>query len=312
MIPSEKYTLNELEKKLEIKTPSIEQRIAPNWLRAQDYQLFVKRDDLIHPIISGNKWRKLKYQLLSVLSRKTAHADCHVISFGGGYSNHIHALAYCCHQLNIRMTANIRGDYSQNLTPMLVDIEQLGCEIKFVTKSHYKRRNDDDYLNELKLTHPSAVIIPEGGSHELALPGISELVKEFNHQYDIIICPVASAGTFAGLIKNCTRASALHGIAMLKGRDYLESETMRLLPKAELASNWQIHHNFHCGGYARKTLDLVKFCQEFESDTNIPIEPVYSGKMLYALKQLVETQYFPVGAKILAIHTGGLQGKRQS
>jgi 1-aminocyclopropane-1-carboxylate deaminase len=308
---SDKRMISKLEKKLAIGTPSDEQQIKPEWLHIDSYQLFIKRDDQIHPQISGNKWRKLKYQLLAILSENKNTSDRHIISFGGGYSNHIHALAYCCYKLGIKLTAIIRGDYSHSLTPMLTDIKHLGCDIKFVTKKQYSQRNDSDYLHTLKQQFPKAAIIPEGGSHEMALCGINELVSEFSNSYDVIVCPVASAGTFAGLIRSCPDKMALHGIAMLKGQGYLENETQRLFPDAINASNWTIHHDFHCGGYAKKTLALSNFCDAFTTQTTIPIEPIYSGKMLYAVKQLIEKQYFPLGSKILTIHTGGLQGNRK-
>jgi 1-aminocyclopropane-1-carboxylate deaminase len=306
----EVQTIIELENTLAIKTPSPEQPIKPNWKHIKDYQLFIKRDDLIHTQVSGNKWRKLKYQLLSVLSQNTDASHRHIISFGGGYSNHLHALSYCCHKLKIRFTAIVRGDYSTSPTPMLIDIKHWGCDIEYVTKKQYQKRYDSDYLQAIRNKHTDAVIIPEGGSQQSALPGIKEMVTEFSRDYDAIICPVASSGTFAGLIKHCSNSKALHGIAMLKGKNYLEEEVLKLFPNAKLTSNWKIHHDYHCGGYAKKTTELTDFCQLFRTQTNIPVEPVYSGKMLWGLKQLIESRFLPIGSKILAIHTGGLQGQR--
>ncbi|TDF39937.1 pyridoxal-phosphate dependent enzyme [Alteromonadaceae bacterium M269] len=300
--------LSTLENKLELRLPTPETAIFPQWEHIDEYSLYVKRDDLIHNTISGNKWRKLKYQLKKFLTDNSDKA--HIVSFGGGYSNHIHALAHCCSKLGIKMTAIIRGNYQDRLTPMLHDISNLGTDIKYVTKIEYKERNNPAHLEALKKQYPSALIIPEGGSHKLAIPGLAELVQEFNRDYDIVVCPVASAGTLAGLIKACPSITQIHGIAMLKGQDYLEQETVTLFQEATRNDNWRIHHDFHCGGYAKRPADLVKFCREFMLQTQIPVEPTYSGKMFYGLKQLIQQKYFSKGAKILALHTGGLQGDR--
>lgn len=274
------------------------------WSGYQVIKTDVKRDDQLHPIISGNKWRKLKYALTEIMT-----SNCrHIVSFGGGHSNHLHALAYCCHKLNIRFTAIVRGDYSNHLTPTLVDLKAWQSELVFVDKQTYQQRTSADYLQRLKITYPNAVIIPEGGSQTQALAGIGEILAEQPQKYDYVLAPVASGATLAGLIMAAPKTTRVIGIAVLKGQDYLEGLVGELLPKAY--DNWQILHQFHCGGYAKSNQELVTFCQHFSHRYQVPIEPVYSGKLFYAFKQLLAENYFHAHSKILLIHTGGLQGAR--
>lgn len=298
----------ELQNLLGLIIPSPEQRIIPAWSGAKDYTISVKRDDMLHPIISGNKWRKLKYVLINAQQKGIKH----LISFGGGHSNHLHALAYCCHKLDIKLCAIIRGDYSNNLTAMLQDIIDWGAEINWVNRVTYQRRDEPAYLQTLKHQYPQALIIPEGGSQSLALDGVAEIVSELNQQYDYIVTPVGSGGTLAGLIHASQQSTSnVLGVAVLKGQGYLEQLVTALLPGTEKQRiHWTINHDFHFGGYAKKNQQLATFCADFSQQTGLPVEPVYSGKMFYALQHLIQQRAFPLGSKILALHTGGLQGNR--
>jgi 1-aminocyclopropane-1-carboxylate deaminase len=277
------------------------------WPGAGNYQITLKRDDLLHPVISGNKWRKLKFALLEAQQNQIKH----IISFGGGFSNHLHALGYCCQQMNIRFTAIVRGDYSGNPSPMLQDLVSWGAQLRYVDRSTYKLRDQPEYLTNLQQRYSEATIIPEGGSQALALKGVSEIISELEGNYDYIMAPVGSGGTLAGLINQSQPSTKIIGIAVLKGKDYLESLVNQLLPAAAKdKSNWQINHDYHSGGYAKTNSELKAFCENFLQQTDIHIEPVYSGKLFFALKDLIAKQEFPEGSKILALHTGGLQGAR--
>jgi 1-aminocyclopropane-1-carboxylate deaminase len=277
------------------------------WPGAGNYQITLKRDDLLHPVISGNKWRKLKFALLEAQQNQIKH----IISFGGGFSNHLHALGYCCQQMNIRFNAIVRGDYSGNPSPMLQDLVSWGAQLRYVDRSTYKLRDQPEYLTNLQQRYPEATIIPEGGSQALALKGVSEIISELEGNYDYIIAPVGSGGTLAGVINQSQSSTKIIGIAVLKGKDYLESLVNQLLPaSAKDKSNWQINHDYHLGGYAKTNSELKAFCENFLQQTDIHIEPVYSGKLFFALKDLIAKQEFPEGSKILALHTGGLQGAR--
>lgn len=293
--------------KLGIRLPSPIESFTPCWPGADQVRLFIKRDDLIHPVISGNKWRKLKYAL-NTMPANTKH----IVSFGGGYSNHLHACGYLCHQLGLLFTAIVRGNYSQSLTPMLRDLRSWHAHIEYVDKITYKRRDDDEYLAGLRVRFPDAYIVPEGGSQQAALLGMAELVEEelsghFNH----FIVPVASGATLAGLITAISPRQSAMGIAVLKGQGYLESlvKTFVGLPTAE--KNLYINHEYHCGGYAKKNSSLLDICDEMSNEYNVPVEPVYSGKLFLALKALLAKGYFASNSKILVVHTGGLQGLRQ-
>lgn len=300
---------SELESILGIQTPSPELIIKPTWPELQRYQLSVKRDDLIHPVVSGNKWRKLKYALQQATSNNVKH----IVSFGGGYSNHLHALGYCCQKLGIRLSAIIRGDYSQNLSPMLQDLLNWDADIQYVDRATYQQRAEPKYLATLTTKYPHAVLIPEGGSQQQALKGVAEIIQELTHQYDYILAPVASGGTLAGLIDGLTQtksATKILGVAVLKGQGYLEQLVESLLSQQHHKADWTITHDYHCGGYAKSNNELSQFCAEFEQQTQIPVEPVYSGKLFYALQQLTLNGYFPNGSRVLALHTGGLQGGR--
>jgi 1-aminocyclopropane-1-carboxylate deaminase len=297
----------ELEQILGLQLPSPEQPLRIDWAGIENYQISIKRDDLLHPVISGNKWRKLKYALMDIQQQKIKQ----VVSFGGGFSNHLHALGYCCHKMNIHLTAIVRGDYSANPSPMLRDLTNWETEINYVDRLTYGQRGDAEYLSSLRRQYPDAIIIPEGGSQQTALKGVGEIISELKQHYDYILAPVGSGGTLAGLLQAAHKDTQILGIAVLKGKGYLEDLVTTLLPQAtQTRENWQINHEYHMGGYAKTSEQLITYCDKFYQQTNIQIEPVYSAKLFFALRDLIGQQLFPKGSKILALHTGGLQGGR--
>jgi len=271
----------------------------------------VKRDDLLHPIISGNKWRKLKYNLLE--AKKLNRTS--VLSFGGAYSNHIHALAFACKQQKLQSIGIIRGEveYANNFT--LRWAQHWGMKLVFVDRKTYKERHQQNYLERLQQQFPNSFIVPEGGSNALALLGAAEICHELENQthYHSLMLPVGSGGTLAGLVVGDKGEHNLIGISVLKqgvnNNDYLNSEVNNLLPTAaQNFNNWHIQENFHRGGYAKfSEADCLRIV-DFVKATSIPFEPVYSGKMLLACLDLIEQGYFAAGSKIILLHTGGLQG----
>ncbi len=273
-------------------------------------KVMIKRDDLIHPIISGNKWRKLKYNIEDVKNSGKRG----IISFGGAYSNHVHALAFACYQENLPCIGIIRGEpeYSNNFT--LTWARHWQMQLDFVDRMTYKRRSDSDYLAHLQRQYPDYYIVPEGGSNELAIPGMSEVIDELNLQtsFDTLLTPVGSGGTLAGLIAGDNNQHQLLGIAVLKqgnNNNYLADEVADLLPQeAKTHTNWQVLPEFHRGGYAKFNEQDCQRILDFNQQTDIDFEPVYSGKMLLALLDLVEAGYFPENHRIVMLHTGGLQG----
>jgi len=275
-------------------------------------QVYIKRDDLLHPIISGNKWRKLKYNLKAAINENKNS----ILSFGGSYSNHIHALAFACYQQGLGSVGIIRGEqeYAHNFT--LSWARHWGMKLEFVDRKTYRKRQQNQYIKELQQKFPQSFIVPEGGSNTLALSGVGDICSELQQQgitYDHLLLPVGSGGTLAGLIDSDKNQHNLLGIAVLKQgnscANYLSTEVNKLLPqRAKHFSNWQILNNYHRGGYAKfSALDLERL-REFISITNIPFEPVYSGKMILALLDLITQGYFQAYDKIMLLHTGGLQG----
>ncbi|MDT0603294.1 1-aminocyclopropane-1-carboxylate deaminase/D-cysteine desulfhydrase [Thalassotalea castellviae] len=276
----------------------------------EQYQLQVqiKRDDLIDPIISGNKWRKLKYNLKHV--KENGYKG--IISFGGAYSNHIHALAFACNQHDLHALGIIRGEahYAENFT--LSKARKWGMTLHFVDRQTYRERNCEKYLQQLSQQFPDYFIIPEGGSNVLALRGVAEICHELNiqTQYDTLITPVGSAGTISGLISGDNNQHNILGIAVLKQTDYLTEEVSALLNDKhnQPLNNWQIFNNYHDGGYAKFSPESLTKLQAFSAVTGVPFEPIYSGKMILALLDLINIGYFQPHHKIVLLHTGGLQG----
>jgi 1-aminocyclopropane-1-carboxylate deaminase len=271
----------------------------------------VKRDDLLHNIISGNKWRKLKYNLEQLKTDEFQGA----LTFGGSYSNHIHAFAYACKQQNIPCIGVIRGEahYADNFT--LSWARHWGMQCHFVDRKTYRRRFETSFIDELKVLYPNYFIIPEGGSNSLAIPGVAEILTELSSQadFDTLITPVGSGGTIAGLISgDCVANQKRHkilGVAVLKQAEYLVDDIKSLLTQeAKAHSNWQLLTNFHCGGYGKFSQDDANRIITFNQQTGVYFEPVYTGKMVLALLDLIAQDYFKPKERIVLLHTGGLQG----
>ena len=287
------------------------QTIHHSLFRKHQLNVQIKRDDLLHPTISGNKWRKLKYNLIHAKQNNYRG----ILSFGGSYSNHIHALAFACQQHQLDSIGIIRGEieYASNFT--LSWAQHWGMKLSFVDRKTYRLRNHDFYLNQLRSQYPDYFFVPEGGSNSLALQGMGEVIRELKHQceFDTLMVPVGSGGTLAGLINADNNQHALLGISVLKQgkahENYLSTEVKNLLPPgSEQFDNWQISDDFHRGGYAKFSAFDSNRILAFNQETGIIFEPVYSGKMLLALLDLAEQGYFPPNHRIVLLHTGGLQG----
>jgi 1-aminocyclopropane-1-carboxylate deaminase len=266
----------------------------------------IKRDDIIHPIISGNKWRKLKFNL----HYAKAHNYAGIVSFGGSFSNHIHALAFACQHNGLKSIGIIRGEkeYASNFT--LTMAQRWGMKLNFVDRKTYRLREDKDYLAQLHKKHPDYLLVPEGGSNALALTGVGEIITELNQQceFDTLLTPVGSGGTLAGLIQADNNQHQLLGISVLKQNGYLNEQVQRLLGNKQQYTRWQILAEFHRGGYAKFSQDDAQQILDFNQETGFIFEPVYSGKMILALLDLIKQGYFPKGHRIVLLHTGGLQG----
>ncbi len=301
--------------------PSILTKIDDPLLLQYQIELWMKRDDLLHPVISGNKWRKLKYSLDHALS---LGADT-LISMGGAYSNHLHALAYAGKVLGLKTVGLVRGEKPETLTPTLQDMTKWGMDLEFVSRAEYRQLRQ--YKNwhaphqlpaDLRHTHhprrylpglkPRQYWLPEGGAQILALKGVAELVAEVENPCDTLCVPCGTGTTLAGIINAVPEQVSVLGFAALKNADFLTAEVETMLSQS--CNNWQINLDYHFGGFAKTDAGLNAFIENFELKTTIPLEPVYTGKMMYAVYDLIKKHYFNPGERIIAVHTGGLQGKR--
>ncbi|WP_421347244.1 1-aminocyclopropane-1-carboxylate deaminase/D-cysteine desulfhydrase [Aeromonas veronii] len=282
--------------------PSPLQHLHHPLLTRYGVELWCKRDDLIHPAISGNKWRKLKYHLLHAKE----HGKLHLLSFGGAYSNHIHALAAAGCQSGLRTTGIIRGEYDAVSNSTLRDAQHWGMDLVFVDRQSYRRRQDPDWLAQFDA--PDTLIVPEGGSSPLAIPGVAELVGEVPFSPDLWVLPCASGGTLAGLIAGKRDREQILAIAVLKGGGFIADEVCRLHPAAANIPGWRIALDHHDGGYAKFSPALWLWVQDFSATTDLPLEPIYSGKAMWGLFRELAAGRIAPGSKIVFIHTGGMQG----
>jgi 1-aminocyclopropane-1-carboxylate deaminase len=282
--------------------PSPLQRLHHPLLHRYGVELWCKRDDLIHPTISGNKWRKLKHHLLHA----KAQGKQHLLSFGGAYSNHIHALAAAGCQAGLRTTGIIRGESYAVSNSTLQDAKCWGMDLVFVDRQSYRRRQDLDWLAQFAAS--DTLIVPEGGSSPLAIPGVAELVSEVPFSPDLWVLPCASGGTLAGLIAGKRQQEQILAIAVLKGGGFIADEVCRLHPAATSIPGWRIALDHHDGGYAKFSPALWLWVQDFSAQTGLPLEPIYSGKAMWGLFRELAAGRIAPGSKIVFIHTGGMQG----
>jgi 1-aminocyclopropane-1-carboxylate deaminase len=263
--------------------------------------LDIKRLDLIHPTISGNKFFKLKYNFLAAQQQQKTT----LLSFGGAYSNHLYALAHAAKQYGFASVGIVRGEElgDRPLNPNLACVQNLGMQLQFVSRAEYRLKHQAQYLAQLQQQFPEAYILPEGGSNALAVAGCMEILSTHDRQYyDVICCAVGSGGTLAGLINASSSHQRVLGFAALKG-DFLGQQVQQWSHK----SNWQIVPEDHFGGYGRFNTSLLQYIAEFERRHAVPLEPIYTGKMLYRLEQMLSRNAFARPCKILVIHSGGLQ-----
>ncbi|MBC9229997.1 pyridoxal-phosphate dependent enzyme [bacterium SPL81] len=266
-------------------------------------QLTVKRLDLIHPQISGNKFFKLKYNLLAAKQQNLNQ----VLTFGGAYSNHIAATAYAAHYFGFQSIGIIRGEEleKQAFNSTLQTAQDFGMQLHFVSRAQYRLRHELEYLQQLKQRYPNTLIIPEGGTNELAIQGTKEILSADDQEnYDVICCAVGTGGTIAGIIESSSDQQHILGFSALKG-DFLKQDIQKWTNK----TNWSLTDTYCCGGYAKTNSKLLQFMQHFEQQYAVPLEQIYTAKMMMGLFDLIQQGHFPVNARILAIHTGGLQGR---
>lgn len=263
-------------------------------------QLWIKRDDLIDPYISGNKWRKLKY-LLSKAQTENKH---HLVTFGGAYSNHLLATAAAASRAGLKSTAFVRGETVKN--EMLMLCQLFGMTLQFVDRTSYKDKN---LLFEKHFSDdPNAFFIDEGGASMEAITGCAEIIAELPADIDHIFCAAGTGTTAAGLLKgihNRGLKTRLHVVPALKGGEFIAEEIFSYLGHTDQLT---LHTDYHFGGYAKTKPELIDFMKSFVSSQGVLIDPIYTAKMMYAIDDLSKKNYFRKEEKIMAIHTGGLMG----
>lgn len=272
-------------------------------LNDKQLKLYIKREDLIDPEISGNKWRKLKYNLIKAKEQGKEI----VLTFGGAYSNHIAATAAAAKRFGFHAIGVIRGEeLNENSNPTLRKAHENGMQLLFVSRPDYMFRTSPHWLSMHQQEY-SAFIIPEGGSNHLAIQGVKEILNEIEIDFDFITCPVGTGGTLAGLASGLHPHQKALGFASLSGEGYLEKEVGQLL-SPEFHSRQEIIHDYDFGGYAKHDPKLIEFIQDFYNKHKIALDPIYTGKMMYGLFDRIKKDKFESGKTIIAVHTGGLQG----
>ncbi len=283
--------------------PSPIEQIHDPLFEEKGLEVWIKRDDLIHPHIMGNKWRKLKYNILHVQESHLAG----IVTFGGAYSNHIAATAADCAANQLPSIGIIRGDeLSPDSNPTLRFASDQGMKLQFVSRNEYRQLKENQH--QLQQTHPGYLILPEGGTNELAIRGCQEIWTEMDQSFDYVITSVGTGGTMAGLLKAMSGEGKLIGISALKG-NFIHSEFRNMLQHHNIPfENYELMDQWHFGGYGKVTDDLVAFINDTKEKINVLFDPIYTAKMYFAVTKLIETNYFPSNSKIVLIHTGGLQG----
>ncbi|WP_290824361.1 1-aminocyclopropane-1-carboxylate deaminase/D-cysteine desulfhydrase [Flavobacterium sp.] len=264
--------------------------------------LVIKRDDLIHPFVSGNKFRKLKYNLLQA----KAENQSALLTFGGAYSNHIAAVAYAGKENGFQTIGIIRGDELADKiesNPTLNFAQECGMQFEFVSRETFRLKTEEFFLEQLQQKYGAFYLIPEGGTNAFAIQGCEEILTPEDASFDYVACAIGTGGTISGLINSVLPHQKVLGFPALKG-EFLQDEIRKFVRH----ENWELITDYHFGGYGKVSPDLIDWINRFYAQTQIPLDPVYTGKMVFGILDLIAKNYFPENTNILLIHTGGLQG----
>ena len=276
-------------------------------LKEKNIELVIKREDKIHPFVSGNKFRKLKYNISEAKNQQKNS----LLTFGGAFSNHIVATAVAGNLSGFKTIGIIRGDeLAKDLEKTLLGNSTLkeahknGMEFKFVSREMYRNKTSEVFIKELRNEFGDFYLIPEGGTNALAIKGCEEILTEKDSEFDYICSAIGTGGTISGLINSAKKHQKILGFPALKG-SFLQKEIEDLV---SIQNNWRLQTEYHFGGYGKYNPELIRFINKFKAITNIPLDPIYTGKMLYGILEMIKEGYFKENSRILAIHTGGLQG----
>lgn len=281
---------------------SSNQKVSLPILSEKKVSLYIKRDDLIHPFISGNKYRKLKYNLTTAAEKGYTT----LLTFGGAYSNHIAATAFAGNEKGFSTIGIIRGDELKEnwaSNPTLKFAHEHGMHLKFISRHAYRDKTSIAFLNTLKDEFGSFYVLPEGGTNTEAIRGCEEILTAEDKHFDFIGSCVGTGGTIAGIANTAIVNQQVLGFPALRG-DFLIQDIRKFAKN----DNWKLVFDYNFGGYAKITAELVQFINEFKVLTGIPLDPVYTGKMLFGILDMIRNDKFKPRTSILAIHSGGLQG----
>lgn len=286
--------------------------IEETFLETKGIKLFLLREDLSHPVVSGNKWRKLKYNIAEALKSNATT----ILTFGGAYSNHIVAVAYAAKSEGLKSVGVIRGEEVLPLNPTLSDAVENEMQLFYVDREQYRSKKEALFLTELKQRFGDFYMIPEGGSNATAVKGCAEILEDVELDYDVVCCACGTGGTMAGLISGGNKARTI-GFSALKGGEFLADEITRLandyaslMGEEVNMGDWELNCDYHFGGYAKVTPELIDFVKAFKANHGVELDLIYTGKMLFGLYDRIQKDSQFDNQTILVIHTGGIQGNR--
>ncbi len=285
-----------------MRLPSPLQQLADDSLRAAGVEVWLKREDLIHPEVPGNKWRKLKYNLAEAAKR----GDRTLLTFGGAYSNHIRAVAAAGRTCGLSTIGIIRGEEHLPLNPSLEYAAQQGMRLSYLNREEYRRKADPEVIESLGHSFGSFYLLPEGGSNELAVRGCAEIPAEIHVDFDVICCPCGTGGTLAGIAAGLRPGQRAVGFSALKGAGFLDEEVTGLQQRAfgGRRGDWRIEHRYHFGGFAKKNAELQVFIGDFHARHGLNLEWVYVAKMMHGICALAQAGAFEAGSRVVAVITG--------
>ena len=275
------------------------QEIQDSILANAEIRLFIKREDLNHPLISGNKWWKLKYNL----EEATLQGNKTLLTLGGAFSNHIYATAAAADELQLESIGIIRGEETLPLNSTLRFAKSKGMKLHYISRETYRKKSDEYFIKLLHDQFGDFYLIPEGGSNELAVKGVEEFIQMLDVNFEYLCCPVGTGGTLAGVIRGLRGEKKILGFSALKDGAFLNDVVRKL---GSTYTNWEILTEYHFGGYAKSTPALLEFIDDFKTHQSIPLEFIYTGKMIYGIFDLARNGFFEKGSTLLAIHTGGV------
>lgn len=285
------------------------QKIEEPLFDAKNVHVYIQREDEIHPIISGNKWRKLRFNIEKAIQLKKKS----LLTFGGAHSNHLHATAEACKLAQLKGIGIVRGERIESQT--IIDCEKAGMELHFVSREEYRLHDNKEFLNDLNEKFDYPFIIPQGGNNFYGTLGCTEILNHSKMNPDFIIVGSGTGNTASGILLSLKEHQKLITIPALKGNfmaEEIENAVFTYLMDQETTEEYlsklEVLNNYHFGGFAKYKPELIAFMQSFYKQHKIKLDPIYTNKVMFALYDLIKLNHFPENSKILAIHTGGLQG----